>query len=371
MTAYKALIRPFLFRFDAEKVHDFVSKALPMLPAMAQVPSNSLSSTVAGLTFPSPVGLAAGFDKDARTFRNMYRHGFGSVEVGTLTPHGQPGNPRPRIFRIAPDEAIINRMGFPNDGIQGALPRLKGFKIRPGPLGVNIGANKDTVEKIDDYVYGYKAVADVADYVTINVSSPNTPGLRELEKGDYLNRLLRSLEDSIESLCVPVFVKVSPDLSDAQIDEACEILLKSNASGVIVGNTTLSRPESDKINAGYKQSGGLSGAPLRDRSLAALDRFVYNINKNIAIVSVGGVASAEDVYDRVRRGASLVQLYTSFIYEGPALVGKINKELELLLKRDNLSSIGQAVGSKHSVGRATRLSSDSRVSGGNQILAVA
>ena len=345
MLAYKALVRPLLFRFDAEFVHDLVSRTLPFLPPMAPAPSSTLASTVAGLAFPTPVGLAAGFDKDARRFRHMYRQGFGSVEVGTLTPLRQDGNPRPRIFRVAKDEAIINRMGFPNMGLSEALPRLGGFIRRPGPLGVNIGANKDSANKIDDYLIGYNTVAEFADYVTINISSPNTPGLRDLEHGDYLLQLLSKLMPAIEKNATPIFIKVSPDLNEQQIDSNCEMFLHSNIAGIIVGNTTTSRPHHTNESTEYAEPGGLSGAPLKNRSLAALDRFLMNLQGKIPVISVGGISSADDVYDRIRRGASLVQLYTSYVYEGPSLIGQINTELDRMLVRDGFSSLREAVGS--------------------------
>ncbi len=310
------------------------------------------------MEFPSPIGLAAGFDKDAQRFRDMYRFDFGSVEVGTLTPRPQKGNRRKRISRLKLDNAVINRMGFPNCGMDAAVRRLANFAKRPGPLGVNIGANADSVDKIRDYVLGYRAVANVADYVTINVSSPNTPGLRSLESGQGLSDLLQRLNSEIEEIGTPLFLKVSPDLSPKQVQDTCAALLVSKVSAVIVGNTTVQRPEGLKADT-VDPAGGLSGEPLAPISEGALESYYSILRNKLPIVSVGGVATAANVYRRICKGASLVQLYTAFIYEGPYAVKRMNAELNQLLIADGHTSISSAVGSKvaRTPDRARRTSS--------------
>lgn len=343
MSLYKLLIRRALFRLNPESAHDIVPALLKVFPIWRQADNPALRSRVAGLDFPNPVGLAAGFDKDCRAFKDAYRFDFGSVEVGTITPEYQAGNPKPRIVRLARDEAIINRMGFPSDGLEKNLARLRSFKARPGPLGINIGANKSSEDKVQDYVRGLRAVAGIADYVTINVSSPNTPGLRAFESGDELNALLQALDAVVDDTKPPVFLKVSPDLTQLEVQSICAKLQSSKISGVIVGNTTTSRPElidGDKAN----ESGGLSGRPLAPLSLMALRMFYAELRGAMPIISVGGISSAADVYERIRSGANLVQIYTSFIYEGPTLVREINRDLAALLARDGYTNITQAVG---------------------------
>ena len=324
-------------------MHALALWLLPLLRIFPAKPADPiLSSRVAGLPFPSPVGQAAGMDKNARAFRDMFLRGFGSVEVGTLTPKFQRGNSRPRIDRLEHDSAIINRMGFPNDGLQAALARLVSYPQRPGPLGVNIGANEDSPDKIDDYVVGYRSAAGVADYVTVNVSSPNTPGLRKLESGDALRSLLAALDPEIEELHTPVFLKVSPDLDDQQIAETSNYLLGSRIAAVIVGNTTMKRPTLKTPSVG---DGGLSGLPLRPISESALEKFYAHLGNRLPIISVGGIFNAEDVFSRIRMGASLVQLYSAFTYEGPFLIDRMNRELAALLKTNGFSSLSAAIGS--------------------------
>lgn len=345
MSAYKATIRRLLFRFDPEFVHDWTARVIRFVPVFQRRSKPVLACSVAGISFPSPIGLAAGFDKDARFFKWMYRFGFGCVEVGTLTPRPQAGNERPRIQQLRADNAIINQMGFPNCGLTAALPRMVNFEPRLGSFGVNIGANADSLDKIADYIMAYRAVAPHADYVTINVSSPNTPGLRILESGAGLSELLNALDIESATLKTPFFLKVSPDLSESQVDDTCDTLLKSRVAGVIVGNTTVTRPDGLKSN-NFKDRGGLSGEPLKPLSELALERFYSRLGARLPIISVGGVASAEDAYRRIRKGASLVQLYTAFIYEGPYMVSRMNRELEKLLLADGHKSIVTAVGSE-------------------------
>ncbi|MDQ3478534.1 MAG: quinone-dependent dihydroorotate dehydrogenase [Pseudomonadota bacterium] len=344
MSAYKATVRPLLFRLDPERVHDWTLLILPLFPVFQGLHPRTLASKVAGLTFPSPIGLAAGFDKNAQRFKKMYDFGFGSVEVGTLTPKLQQGNPRPRIERVRRENAIINCMGFPNQGLERALSRLAAFKNRRGPLGINLGANAESADKIRDYVIGYRAVAGVADYVTINVSSPNTPGLRSLESGRALGELLDRLDAEIEEFGTPLFLKVSPDLNRDQIQDTSTSLLKSRVAAVIVGNTSLQRPENFELLS--PSAGGLSGEPLRKISEDALEGFYSELGQKLPIISVGGIASAEDAYRRICKGASLVQLYTAFVYEGPYLIKRMNAQLERLLIEDGHRSISSAIGSR-------------------------
>jgi len=325
-------------------MHNLTLNLLPLFPISPGPISSSLASRVAGLNFPSPIGMAAGFDKDARRSKSIFRFGFGFVEVGTLTPRAQTGNPFPRIQRLEEDDAIVNSMGFPNCGLSEAVWRLARFKSRPGPLGINIGANADTSDKITDYVLAYRAAASVADYVTINVSSPNTPGLRTLESGSGLTSLLRRLDREIERLKTPLFLKVSPDLLPEEIQNSCAALINSKVSAVIVGNTSVRRPNDLKA-PNVKSGGGLSGHPLRALSEEALENFYATLGGKLPIISVGGIASAEDAYRRICKGASLVQLYTGFIYEGPYLVKRMNRRLAELLLGDGHKSIASAVGS--------------------------
>ena len=337
---YKLIVRPFLFLFDEEQVHDWVSRILWAIPAPRQNLDPILSSSVAGIEFSGPVGMAAGFDKDCRTFRWIYKFGFGFVEVGTITPLPQSGNPKRRIHRIVKSEAIINKMGFPNDGLESAKRRLRKHPKRPGPLGVNIGANKDSVDRISDYVACLESLNHCADYLTINVSSPNTPGLRSLESIEHLDDLLRAVDETGVTKETPVFLKVSPDLNDDDSRVISKRILDSDIAGVIVGNTTVSRPE----GIGIGQEGGLSGKPLAPISANSLRAFYRALGGKVPIISVGGIASAREAYDRIRDGASLLQIYTAFIYEGGDVVSVINKELAQLLREDGFSSIEDAVG---------------------------
>ncbi|MCR2832319.1 quinone-dependent dihydroorotate dehydrogenase [Parerythrobacter lacustris] len=344
MLAYKTIFRPLLFTLDPEVVHDAVAKLIWAYPAKSQISDSVLRSTVAGIDFENPVGMAAGFDKDCSVFQQIYRFGFGFVEVGTITPEPQEGNSKPRIDRLVSDSAIINRMGFPNSGLAPALKRLSRYNGMLGPLGVNIGANKESVDRIQDYITCLQGVAKFASYVTINVSSPNTPGLRSLESGGELKDLLGRLDQSIRSEDVPVFLKVSPDLDGVSIDETCRAVMESSVAGIIVGNTTTSRPDFLKSHNAKDLAGGLSGAPLRELSIRSLKAFYQRVGAHLPIISVGGISTSEDAYLRIRQGASLLQIYTAFIYEGPSLVPKINMGLAKLLKRDGFSSVADAVG---------------------------
>ncbi|MEW4468203.1 quinone-dependent dihydroorotate dehydrogenase [Parasphingorhabdus sp. JC815] len=347
------LARPFIFSLDAEKAHGLTIaglKALPLGPAPKSDPI--LATTLAGLNFPNPIGMAPGFDKNGEVPDTLIRMGFGFAEVGTLTPLPQPGNPKPRIFRLAKDKAVINRLGFNNDGQETAAPRLKRMRNRMGNgvLGINIGANKNSDDRIADYVIGVRNMAPLADYLTINISSPNTPGLRALQDKGALEELLAAVMETRDTVAgsarkVPVFLKVAPDLEPADIDDIVDVTVKQNIDALIVSNTTITRPS--LRSASKDETGGLSGAPLKDLALQRLKDFYAVSGGKIPLIGVGGIANADDAYERIKAGASLVQLYTAMIYEGPLMVRSMSCGLARLLKRDGFSSVADAVGCAH------------------------
>lgn len=336
------LARPLLFAIDAERAHGLTIDMLAAWGAvgtpLAARPA-SLPVTVAGLTFPNPLGLAAGADKDGRAIAGFFGLGFGAVEIGTLTPQPQAGNPRPRLFRLVPDRAVINRMGFNNGGLIAALPRAKAAK-RSGMLGINVGANKDAVDRIADYEQGVAAAAPVADYVTINISSPNTPGLRDLQHGPALTDLLARAAAARGT--TPLFLKVAPDQEPAQIDEIARAAIQAGIDALIVGNTTVSRPSLSSANAG--ESGGLSGAPLAALAAQRLRDFRAATGGALPLIAVGGIDSGPEAYARIRAGATLVQLYTGLVYGGPSLPGRIVRDLDALMRRDGFVQIAEAIG---------------------------
>ncbi len=333
------LARPLVFALDAERAHRATIAALKLAPRRRQPRfAGSLRSTVAGIDFPSPVGLAAGFDKDAQVAEQMLGAGFGFVEVGTLTPRAQAGNPRPRLFRLAKDEAVINRMGFNNGGQQAALERLR--TPGRGAIGVNVGANKDSADRVADYVAGVRAMAPVARYLTINISSPNTPGLRGLQDRGALDELLAAVREARSA--TPVFLKVAPDLGEGDPERIVRSALDHGIDGLIVANTTLARPPLKSTHAG--EAGGLSGAPLKPLALEALRAFRSASGGGIPLIGVGGIATAEDAWERIRAGASLVQLYSAMVYEGPGIARRIADGLAERVERAGLASIAEAVG---------------------------
>jgi dihydroorotate dehydrogenase len=304
----------------------------------------SLKTTVAGLNFPTPVGLAAGFDKDAEVPEQMLSRGFGFVEVGTLTPRAQDGNPKPRLFRLREDRAVINRLGFNNNGQAAAFDRLERFSHLPGIIGVNIGANKDSRDRIADYAAGVKAMAAVADYLTINVSSPNTPGLRQLQDEGALKALLEAVNEARPKSGPPVFLKVAPDLGEGEPDQIVRVAIQHGVDALIVANTTVSRPPLKSRYAGER--GGLSGAPLKALALKALRDFRSASGGQIPLIGVGGIATADDAWERIRAGASLVQLYSAMVYQGPGIAGRIARGLAQRLKREGYANIAEAVGTE-------------------------
>ena len=315
-------------------------KAAPLPPPRTDDPV--LATRVAGLTLPNPVGLAAGLDKNGEALRGLSRLGFGFVECGSVTPRPQPGNPRPRLFRLSEDRAVINRMGFNNEGLEAFAARLA---RRPAGavIGANLGANKDTEDKAADYVAGLKRLKGLADYVTVNVSSPNTPGLRDLQGRAALDDLLGRLAEARAGDPAPVFLKIAPDLTGAEIGLIVEAALDHRIDGLIVSNTTLDRPDSLR-SPQRGEAGGLSGAPLRERAMAALRAAAEVSAGRLPLIAVGGVDSGAEAYARIRAGASAVQVYSALVFEGPGLVGRIKGDLAARLRADGFSTAGEAVG---------------------------
>ena len=340
---YKFLIRPILFCFDPEAVHHFTFKFLkfihkiPLLPQLLkgiyQVNDTRLERELFGLRFKNPVGLAAGFDKDAKLYKELSSFGFGFIEIGTLTPKPQPGNDKKRLFRLKEDSGIINRMGFNNGGVEEAVTRLK--KNNGVLIGGNIGKNKVTPNEhaVDDYLICFNALFDYVDYFVVNVSSPNTPNLRELQDKEPLTKLLKTLVDENIKLseaehsrkAKPILLKIAPDLTDSQLLDIIDIVKETVIDGVIATNTTISREGLQSQN--QEETGGLSGKPLTKRSTEVIRFLAEKSNNAFPIIGVGGIHSPEDALEKIEAGALLVQLYTGFIYEGPALVKKINKVL--------------------------------------------
>jgi dihydroorotate dehydrogenase len=340
---YKSVIRPFLFRFDPEKVHHFTFSSIRFLNAVPgissllrsayEVSDPRLEREVFGLKFKNPVGLAAGLDKDAKLYKQLGGLGFGFIEIGTLTPKPQEGNPKKRLFRLREDSAIINRMGFNNGGVEAAVERLKSNPKGKGHvlIGGNIGKNKVTPNEdaVSDYEICFDALYDYVDYFVVNVSSPNTPNLRELQDKEPLTKLLRTLQDknNAKPKAKPILLKIAPDLTDEQLLDIIDIVKTTKIAGVIATNTTISREGLQSENK--SETGGLSGKPLAKRSTEVIRFLSEKSNRAFPIIGVGGIHTAEDAMEKLEAGASLVQLYTGFIYEGPGLIKKIcNKILE-------------------------------------------
>ncbi len=336
-------LRPALFALDAERAHRLTVRSLAAWGAIGTPGARSftdpvLRTRVAGIDYANPLGLAAGVDKDGEAVAGFHALGFGAVEVGTLTPLAQSGNPKPRVFRLLADEGVINRMGFNNGGLPAALPRLPAK--RRGVLGLNVGANKDATDRVADYVFGVTAAAKAADYVTINVSSPNTPGLRDLQHGSALRDLLAATRTAAGS--TPLFLKVAPDLEAAAIDDISTAVIEHKLDALIIGNTTISRPA---LASPHKsETGGLSGAPLRTLAREKLAAFRSATGGAIPLIAAGGIDSGAEAYARIRAGASLVQLYSAMVYAGPGLPVRVLRDLAALLRRDGFASVAEAVG---------------------------
>lgn len=346
-------LRPFVHSMDAEQAHSLTIAALKAsLDGLIGVPGDpkSLACSVFGIKFENPVGLAAGFDKNAEVIGAVHKMGFGFAEAGTVTPKPQAGNDKPRLFRLTNDRAVINRFGFNNKGLAHFARGLQ--KLNPGskkPYGANVGANKNSADKTEDYITGIHALYGMADYFTVNISSPNTPGLRALQSqnalSDLVDRVLAARKEKMAAgnAYVPILVKISPDLTQEEIADIADISVNSGIDGLIVGNTTITRPRT--LSGAHKgEMGGLSGVPLFEQSTKILADVYKATDGKVPLIGVGGIASGADAYKKIRAGASLVQFYSALVFSGPGLVHRIKKDLALLLEKDGFSSVGDAVG---------------------------
>ena len=343
-----SVLRPFLFKLDPETTHDLAIKSLKFnyLPRkMFEVEDEQiLNIELLGKNFPNPIGLAAGFDKSGEVYNSLLKFGFGFIEIGTVTPLKQFGNPKPRIFRLEDDSALINRLGFNNDGIEIIKNRIKSEK-KKGIVGINIGPNKNTKDQKSDFCLGLKNFFDIADYITVNISSPNTEGLRDFHDQKKLEDLLLALNKikSENKINIPLLLKISPDIKDNQISEIAVSAIKNDISGIILTNTTNSNK--DKLISDFKkEEGGLSGEPLQQISTNMIKKFYKQLNGKIPIIGVGGVNSGKSAYEKIIAGASLLQLYTGLVYKGPSIVKNIKKELIQILKVEGLNNIKDAIG---------------------------
>ncbi len=350
------IFRPAIFTIDPENAHGMTIKALKsgIIKSCKRVESPKLEQELFGVSFKNPVGMAAGFDKNAEVISPLLKLGFGFTESGTVTPKPQGGNPKPRIFREPKSGSVINRMGFPNGGLRVFKPHIESFladQNRPqGILGINIGMNKEQKNPAEDYCALIKELAPLADYLTVNISSPNTPGLRDLQQKDVLAQLITEMKETLSQTCPQnapaLLIKLAPDLSEEQQQDIAATLLETQIDGVILSNTTLDRPETlpEEFRA---QPGGLSGTPVRDKSTAIIKNFYRLTDGKLPIIGVGGISTAEHAYEKIKAGASLVQLYTGMIYQGPNIANSINAGLLELLEKDGFSSIYEAIGAAH------------------------
>ena len=340
-----SLLRPVVHAIDPERAHRLSIEALKLAPLPhSRHTDPALAIEIAGIRFPNPVGVAAGYDKDAEVPDALLGLGFGHVEIGSVTPRPQEGNPKPRLFRLVEDKAVINRMGFNNAGADAAETRLRRRARKGGVVGVNVGANKDSADRIADYAEMVRRMAPLATYLTVNISSPNTPGLRALQDEGALVALLDAVMDARGKSGPPVFLKVAPDLETPDIDAIARIVLDKGLGALIVANTTVSRPA---LSSRHRdETGGLSGAPLKPLALQRVRDFRSATGAAIPLVGVGGIASAEDAWERIRAGASLVQVYSAMVYEGPGLGSAIARGLARKMRRHGMASIEEAVGSE-------------------------
>jgi dihydroorotate dehydrogenase len=343
-------LRPLLFKVDPEKAHTLAIKSLKfnLIPNVFDEHKNDsiFQTKIFGKDLDNPIGMAAGFDKNAEVYNALFKLGFGFVEVGTITPLKQYGNPKPRVFRLVEDEALINRLGFNNHGAEIVKDRIKRNK-KLGLLGINIGPNKDSSDRLNDYLIGLKTFYDDADYITINISSPNTENLRTFHEGDKLQDLLKSIMEEKKNLNsnIPIAVKVSPDISKDQVSQISEILLEHEIKAIIVSNT--SESNRDKLgNIQRHQKGGLSGKPIEEKSNILINEFYKLLKGKIKIIGVGGVDSGQSAYDKFIAGADFVQLYTGMVFNGPNIAGIIKKELKELLIRDGVKNYTEIIGNK-------------------------
>jgi dihydroorotate dehydrogenase len=349
MMALSSLVLPLLRLLPAERAHEITLRALKagIAPARAPVDDPALATRLWGLDFPNPIGLAAGFDKNAEVPDAMLRWGIGFTEIGTVTPRPQQGNPLPRLFRLTEDGAVINRMGFNNEGLGIVTARLTA-RPRRGIVGANLGKNRDAVDATADYCRCVTTLAPLTDYLVVNISSPNTPGLRDLQRRSEVGALIHAVVEARNSVGLdqppPMLLKIAPDLTPQEIDDIAEVALDSKIDGIIVSNTTVARlPTLRSANA--PEPGGLSGKPLFEPSTLVLAEIYRRTDGRIPLVGVGGIASGADAYAKIRAGASLLQLYSALVYQGPALIGRIKRDLIACLKRDGFANIAEAVGS--------------------------
>jgi dihydroorotate dehydrogenase len=341
------LVRPVLHRLEAERAHDLTIRGLQMVPAGAPAADEAcLAVDMLGRRFPNPVGLAAGFDKGARVPDALLRLGFGFVEVGGVVPQPQPGNPRPRVFRLAADRAVINRFGLNSEGLAVVAERLRARSGRAGIVGVNIGANKESQDRLADYAACTAALAPHVSFVTVNVSSPNTPGLRDLQGEAFLDELLARVVEARDGAGAgaAILLKIAPDMALDALDAVCATARRRGVQALVVSNTTVARPDTLRETALAKETGGLSGRPLFVPATRMLAQAWLRVGDAIPLVGVGGVDSAETAWAKIRAGASLVQLYSALVYEGPGLVGRIKRGLAERVRAEGASSIGAFVG---------------------------
>ncbi len=343
------ILRPLIFKFSPEVAHSLAIKALKLnnIPYSKPKDNHILEITFCEKKLSSPIGVAAGFDKNAEVYNPLFNLGFGFVEVGTITPKPQFGNPKPRVFRLEEDEALINRLGFNNSGSEQISKRIK-ENNKKGFLGINIGPNKDSTNRVDDYLICFRKFYNLADYITINISSPNTENLRDFHNQDELNSLIDKLKKEKKELNsnIPLAIKVSPDLNDDQINEVSKIIMQQEIGIIIVSNTTDKNRENLK-NINKLEKGGLSGKPIEKISNEAISKFYKILKDKTKIIGVGGVSNGQDAFEKITSGATLVQLYTGMVYRGPRIASKISKELIDLLKNKGFKNVSEAIGTKN------------------------
>ena len=343
------ILRPLIFKFSPEVAHSLAIKALKLnnIPYTKPKDNHILETTFCEKKLSSPIGVAAGFDKNAEVYNPLFNLGFGFVEVGTITPKPQFGNPKPRVFRLEEDEALINRLGFNNSGSEQISKRIK-ENNKKGFLGINIGPNKDSTNRVDDYLICFRKFYNLADYITINISSPNTENLRDFHNQDELNSLIDKLKNEKKELNsnIPLAIKVSPDLNDDQINEVSKIIMEQEIGIIIVSNTTDKNRENLK-NINKLEKGGLSGKPIEKISNEAISKFYKILKDKTKIIGVGGVSNGKDAFEKITSGATLVQLYTGMVYRGPRIASKISNELIDLLKNKGFKNVSEAIGTKN------------------------
>ena len=343
------ILRPLIFKFSPEVAHSLAIKALKLnnIPYSKPKDNHILETTFCEKKLSSPIGVAAGFDKNAEVYNPLFNLGFGFVEVGTITPKPQFGNPKPRVFRLEEDEALINRLGFNNSGSDEISKRIK-ENNKKGFLGINIGPNKDSTNRVEDYLICFRKFYNLADYITINISSPNTENLRDFHNQDELNSLIDKLKNEKKELNsnIPLAIKVSPDLNDDQINEVSNIILEQEIGIVVVSNTTDKNRENLK-NINKLEKGGLSGKPIEKISNEVISKFYKILKDKTKIIGVGGVSNGQDAFEKITSGATLVQLYTGMVYRGPRIASKISKELIDLLKNKGFKNVSEAIGTKN------------------------